>query len=805
MSKNFFFFIFFFSFFVFSLQLECTSFGDDETCGGHNAKYNLQCHQFSSSASCTEVEVDDGCTIDEQHKCKKVDSTSTSYECFFYGTTTMCKRINVDSGCKATGSSSSSGVYPDCSVDNVQSDEDCFMSTDYKTCSKKKKACTLYSSSGCGGLETSTITGNNQCAYFSRIPQCKEIAIDEYCQVKDGVCGTRTGGTAIDDSIKKHCKMNDDITECKLKVKECNEFSPDSCSSYGNTCFKVRKESLYTYTEECKIVTINERCKIDNGICKAKYESGENALKAYEKCSYNSDYSKCELINKECNEITDTTQCSNCKIPKSGFTCSKIKMNDNSIKCNYVQTDSQCQINNNGECLYPSSSPDTTKKTCIFNEAYSKCQYYEAGAYCKLSGTTSLTCVDNTVDGDDKLTDDKLICDFDEDTETKCNTRKKECSDYKISASCEGVREGTKKCSWNYVCQEYTTVPHCTVINGECKRLETVSDDDFGTNQVCLFDLNTKDCKKKEKKCENHYENCEALNDGNKKCVKYNVNDYCISIEIDENCQVSGTTCINQETLQSTEICSYNDVTKPSTCKKRNKVCGDYYPGSSCNAVQNCAFIGDKCYQPETDGNCVIQNGNCEKKTDIKLEDYEKCDFVYKEEEASYRCEKTNKYCHEYGSDSTKCNAHPRTADHQCYKFSSSSTCKNVTLDGICYVNSTGQCVEDGSGKLSTNEICDFNSDKSRCEKREKQCNDYKDSTCGNYSPQMKLCFKINGSCKEVKVDDQCSMNENNECTGNSCQFDEKKDKCYYQNNNNNESSLMKINQIILIILFFMF
>ena len=50
-------------------------------------------------------------------------------------------------------------------------------------------------------------------------------------------------------------------------------------------------------------------------------------------------------------------------------------------------------------------------------------------------------------------------------------------------------------------------------------------------------------------------------------------------------------------------------------------------------------------------------------------------------------------------------------------------------------MNKTGQCVEDGSGKLSKNEICDFNIDKTKCGKREKGCNDYKDSICGNYSP----------------------------------------------------------------------
>ena len=527
--------------------------------------------------------------------------------------------------------------------------------------------------------------------------------------------------------------MNDDVTECKLKVKECNEFPTNSCSSHGNTCFKVKMDiSTYYSKDECKVVTVNERCQINNGICTAKLDSGENALKAYEKCSYNSDYTRCEPINKECSEITDTTQCSKCQITKSGFTCSKIKTGDNSIKCDYVQKDLQCEINENGECLYP-SSPDTAKKTCIFNSDYSKCQYYEAGNFCKLSGTTSLTCIDNTDEGEDKLTNNKLMCDFDETTRTKCNTRQKECSDYITSTSCKDVKEGTKKCSWNYQCEEYTIVEHCTVKNGKCQRDETVTDDQFGTNQVCLFDLNTKDCKKKEKKCENYYENCGDLDNGKKKCVEYNPDDDCISIEIDDNCQISRSICTNQKALQSTEICSYNDETKPSTCQIRRKVCGHYETDSSCNYVQNWAFIGSKCYQPGTDGNCVIQDGDCKEKTEI--EEYEKCDFNYKNEEASYICEKRNKLCEEYGSDSTKCYAHPRTTEHQCFKFSSSSTCQDIKLDGNCYVNKTGQCVEDGSGKLSTNEICDFNIDKTKCGKREKGCNDYKDSICGNYSP----------------------------------------------------------------------
>lgn len=90
-------------------------------------------------------------------------------------------------------------------------------------------------------------------------------------------------------------------------------------------------------------------------------------------------------------------------------------------------------------------------------------------------------------------------------------------------------------------------------------------------------------------------------------------------------------------------------------------------------------------------------------------------------------------------------------------------------------MNSEGKCVENGSGKLSSNEICAFTGkSKSYCGKREKLCEDYNDSSYGNYSPEMKLCYLIKSSCRKVKVDSQCSMNENNECTGNSCHFNNK-------------------------------
>ena len=293
--------------------------------------------------------------------------------------------------------------------------------------------------------------------------------------------------------------------------------------------------------------------------------------------------------------------------------------------------------------------------------------------------------------------------------------------------------------------------------------------------------------------------------------MKYNDNDYCIPIVIDTKCKVNEKSCMEQETLEPSEICSFDDSIKPTTCIVRPKVCSEYGDENDCNNAQNCAYISyyvygiyNKCSQTRTDSNCIVTSGDCKNKTVIG--EYEKCDFnpIPEGDSNSYtfKCEKRNKVCSLYNSDSTKYKAYPRTNNYQCFMFSSTSYCQNITLDGNCYVNATGDCATISSGKLSTNEICDLNTDKSSCQKRNKECYDYEESSCGDYTPEAKLCYNIEGICQEVKVDSQCSMNANNECTGNSCQLDKENGRCYYKDNN---SSLLKISQVILLILFFMF
>ena len=481
-------------------------------------------------------------------------------------------------------------------------------------------------------------------------------------------------------------------------------------------------------------------------------------------------------------------------------------------KCKEVQINSKCKIED-GKCV-KSSSSDTSKNACLFNYGKTKCQYYTVDSQCKVTKDSSnyVSC------GNDGLTDTKQKCAFDEDTNTICNPINKECTEFEVDTECEKVVRGTKKCSWsNNKCNEYTIDNDCTVQNGECGKKNTEAN--LGTNYACLFDnkdLGSKSCTKKQTICENYFDFgcCSSHEIGNKthQCIDFRSSSgYCTPIEFDSFCKVDTSQNCNPREANSinteTEICSYNDGTEIKSCKKRKIRCSDYNSNSTkCKAKDNCYYDNAHCYESESDGICAVKGGECKVITGQDLGDYGKCSISKIEEDNKYRCEKINKPCHEYGTDSTKCNSSPRTDNHQCYKFS--SNCQVVRLDGNCYVNSEGKCVENGSGKLSSNEICAFTDDsKTYCGKREKLCEDYKDSSCGNYSPEMKLCYLIDSSCREVKIDSQCSMNENNECTGNSCHLDNENDnyRCYYQNNDNNHSSLIKISQIILLILFFMF
>jgi hypothetical protein len=219
-----------------------------------------------------------------------------------------------------------------------------------------------------------------------------------------------------------------------------------------------------------------------------------------------------------------------------------------------------------------------------------------------------------------------------------------------------------------------------------------------------------------------------------------------------------------------------------------------------------------KCHVIETDNKCTLDtNGNCIKRDSATL-NYERCEFrINNIDSTKYFC-KANPLSCDLTTDKAECNARPETENGQCHYFG--TICLLIKVDEYCYINSEDKCVERSPGKLKSNEICVYNRNKFTCFKKEKQCSDFTDATCGNFTPDTKLCLNFNengnGYCKEVQIDNRCSINENNECIGNSCTFDENRDKCYYKenskgNNKGNEGSFMKLKEFMLLVLFFIF
>ena len=713
MSKKLFFFIFI-SFLNISYQLNCRTFGNDPTCGGHNTKYNLKCLKFTGESYCTEIEYDDGCTMTNDKKCTKEDEASTSYQCLFFP----------------------------------------------------------------GG------SGYN--------PKCRKLNVDNYCYFdNNNKCEKRTEAN-IPPNHK--CKENSDGTECKYAPFECSDFDINKCKDFdnGKTCFKVN--GGYS---QCKIVSVDNKCEInDIGNCVDKSTGGPDV---YEKCQYNNIYTECKPVNKDCSDM-DLDKCDKCQSLESNHSCKKI---DGS--CKDVQIDSSCQINESGEC--ERKNPAKENSICQFENDKSICKFYDFSSNCKLSQTEIIV---NCNDGDDL--DSKRTCKFVETTTKKtCQDRPKTCSDHNNEQCEEGIIEGTNiKCSWSSgMCKKYTIDDVCTVTNGLCNIKEDVTDEEIGSTHDCLFDYLEQTCNKKQKVCGSYYKSneCELLSqpDG-KKCVKFNENNYCKIIDIDTDCEITSPgnsrNCKGKSSIASSKKCIFDKQSDPSSCKVTDKTCQDYDQKSDCNSVQNCAFYDDDntCYPYTKDNDCIVQNGEC--KDGENIGQNHKCVFEYKDDNKnSIICKKINKDCDEY-TDSKICNNAPKIDDEKCYYIS--SKCKELYLDDKCTLNSENKCIDNGAGKLSSNEVCYKYEDDNNisCYAKEKLCSDYEDDKCGSFTPEMKLCFNVgsDGDCEKVTIDAQCSMNENNKCTGDSCQFDKENNRCYYQNN---DGSLLKKSQIILLVLLF--
>ena len=364
MSKKFFFFIIL-SILSITYLLDCTDFYDD-TCGGHNASYNLQCHKFKTNPKCSEVEVDAGCKIDDNDKCTKTEANSNNYNCYFINNKDICRKITIDTGCKIDTTSSE----PDCQKDNVKETEKCTFIDNKKTCAKKNKECSEFGTNECNkhGDTCKKIKINS---YLNDYHRCQIVSIDQKCDINtDGDCISKSGAELQN---YEKCAYNSDYTECKITNKECIEMDTSHCadcktSPEGTHCRQVDNQA------KCLNVQIDTGCKVEGGKCvKDSNENNKN------QCLFNLSYTGCIFyeVDSKC-KLDETHDCVD-----DGLTDTEKKCHFDSEKNTVCKpTEKVCGDYDSASCEQGKVS-DTNTKKCSWKDG--KCQEFTIDHYCTVN------------------------------------------------------------------------------------------------------------------------------------------------------------------------------------------------------------------------------------------------------------------------------------------------------------------------------------------------------------------------------------------------------------------------------------
>ena len=144
--------------------------------------------------------------------------------------------------------------------------------------------------------EKTDANGSYQC-YFSqtsKLTKCERINVDNNCEIiNEKKCSPRANAEIGEKQI---CKLSSDGTECSLKTKECSDYITSTCDQFDDdkcvmikmTITSYNDELGYPYTsdkDQCKLVTVNQKCKIDEaGNCGDNPSGGPEV---YEKCAFN--------------------------------------------------------------------------------------------------------------------------------------------------------------------------------------------------------------------------------------------------------------------------------------------------------------------------------------------------------------------------------------------------------------------------------------------------------------------------------------------------------------------------------------
>ena len=733
-----------------SFQLECSSFLDDPTCGGHNTDYKLKCQKFTSLSNCITVEVDEFCKIDSSsHECSEEDNIRDGEICTDFGDANKCKRVKLGDNCNLDALSKCIKID-----ESIHPTKKCEFDFYKKNCREVDKTCTDYSDATCGDIG---IKNGIQCAKLSSSRNCIEITVDNYCEIKNFNCVKKEGQNF--DETKYKCDL--DNQKCERREISCIENTDTTnCQVINQNCQAIHLENGSPLT--CREVEVDGECKIHDGDC-----SNRDTIAAYKQCSFNdTNKSGCKATIKNCNECTSS--CLNCKTSTDGYTCSQIPEN----KCKEFLIHESCKVKaEDGTCTLKEESANG----CVFNSDSTICLLVDS--HCSYTPSSN-SCIDKT--GEDAPTAGQK-CSLINNNE--CGLINKDCQDFTTSEDCESYK--TKNCFWykvsdsESVCVEYTTDSYCEIREGLCKKKSTASS--FNENEECLFSkeisenpiTKTVSCTKKDK-CLGSWEDCSDNSIPNEiSCIEGN--GYCKKIEIDTHCYVDDNGLCSPKDLnfvETTGKCVFNDGTEKNSCKLRPRLCTEYTL-DTCGNLQNCAYYSSDGHCIETDNYCTMNENVCSKRTDVTEQPTKQCLI-----NSDGVCAQTDKVCGEI--DVAQCNNVPRKDNQQCFHFTDEAECKTIIIDEYCYVNSDGECTN--SKKISQYEYCGFNTGKTECTIKEKKCEDYNDELCGKFNPETKLCFNFGSGCIEVQVDNRCKINEKNECVAKGsgqCGFDENNEKCY--------------------------
>ena len=615
----------------------------------------------------------------------------------------------------------------------------------------------------------------NPMCQFSYLTNCVEITVDNYCEIKnDKSCGKKEGQNW--NEFKYECKLTDN--KCQRRELLCKEqTNPEKCGEINQNCRAIKNQGASSLS--CKSVQLDAKCKIVDGECR----DGNN-IEDYEQCGFTPDYAECKPTKKRCSACTSS--CSNCQISNTGRTCSQISQN----QCKEILIHKSCEVKTNGLCSIRSQ---ITGKTCKFINDETICALVDS--HCIYN---SNTCNDNT---DANKPPDEQKCSIINVNE--CGLIQKGCSDLNSQATCRDIN--SKKCFWSpdsNSCLQYTTDNYCQVNEGSCIRISG-KDNSFSDNEDCFFSnkvlsgSSILECSKKDKctgHVPGHVTDCSSYSTTSTHCT--NGGDNCKKILLKNNCEVNAQgKCVHKNIPNINErdgICAFDDETEKNVCQLRPRKCEEYTI-NTCDGNQNCVFYPRLSHCIKTDDYCTISEGTCKEKNTPNP--YKKCQLE------GNLCAQTEKICNEIDTD--KCNSAPRKTNSQCFYFGN-RICNSIRIDEYCYVDTDGEC-KNLLKQLSQYEECAFNSGKTSCTKRDKECSDFNDDNCGNFTPESKLCFDFGNGCAEV--DNNCQINENNECVAKGsgqCTLDNNKQKCSFRNNNNG-SMLSTLKYALLLVCFFMF